>query len=79
MPTYNGRKRLRLINEDDLPDNVTRIAMYQAAAEKLKQEGFVSIGLDHFAKSSDVMTEALKNKKTKTEIFKDTAPTLQTV
>lgn len=59
------KKHMRLINEDDLPDNVTRIAMYQAAAEKLKQEGFVSIGLDHFAKSSDVMTEALKNKKLK--------------
>lgn len=59
------KKHMRLINEDDLPNNVARIAMYQAAAEKLKQEGFVSIGLDHFAKSNDVMIEALKNKKLK--------------
>ncbi len=59
------KKHMRLINEDDLPDNVVRIAMYQAAAEKLKQEGFVSVGLDHFTKNDDTMMEALKNRKLK--------------
>ncbi|MBP7709859.1 MAG: oxygen-independent coproporphyrinogen III oxidase [Rickettsiales bacterium] len=59
------KKHMRLIDEDDLPDNFSRIAMYRAASEKLRQEGFVSIGLDHFTRNDNTMMEALKNKKLK--------------
>ena len=59
------KKHMRLIDEKDLPDNVTRIAMYKAAAEKLQQEGYLAIGLDHFAKRDDSMSAAFKNEKLK--------------
>lgn len=59
------KKHMRLIDENDLPDSLSRIAMYKIAAEKLQQEGYLSIGLDHFAKADDSMAQSLKNEKLK--------------
>lgn len=50
------KKHQRMIEDEDLPDNLTRIKMYKAAAAKFKQKCYVSIGLDHFVKRSDNMT-----------------------
>ena len=59
------KKHMRLIDEKDLPDGASRIEMYLAAAKKLRKEGYVSIGLDHFAKPSDSLSAAFRNKKLK--------------
>jgi oxygen-independent coproporphyrinogen-3 oxidase len=59
------KKHMRLIDEKDLPNGASRIEMYLAAAKKLRKAGYVSIGLDHFAKQSDSMVAAFRSKKLK--------------
>ncbi len=59
------KKHMRLIEESDLPDDVTRIEMYKSAAEKLQRDGYLAIGLDHFAKPSDSMAQAFRDGKLK--------------
>lgn len=59
------KKHMQLIKEEDLPDNASRLLMYRAAAERLNKNGYVSIGLDHFAKQNDSMAIALENKTLK--------------
>ncbi len=59
------KKHMRMIDEKDLPNNALRIQMYQEAAQKLKDEGFFSIGLDHFAKPQDTMSQAIATKNLK--------------
>ncbi len=59
------KKHMRLIEESDLPDDSTRIKMYKSAAEKLQRSGYLSIGLDHFAKPSDTMVQAFRDEKLK--------------
>lgn len=59
------KKHMRLIDEKDLPDSASKIAMYREAAKKLEQEGYFSIGLDHFAKGDDAMAAAFREKKLK--------------
>ncbi|MFJ1269343.1 oxygen-independent coproporphyrinogen III oxidase [Legionella lytica] len=59
------KKHMQLIQEKDLPNNTTRIEMFVTASEKLKQRGYLPIGLDHFATPSDAMTRALNTKTLK--------------
>lgn len=59
------KKHMRLINEEDLPNGASRLQMYRLASEKLQQEGYFSIGLDHFAKKDDSMFLAFKDEKLK--------------
>lgn len=59
------KKHMQLIQENDLPNNATRIEMFTTASEKLKQGGYLPIGLDHFAKPTDAMTRALNAKTLK--------------
>ncbi|WP_133137502.1 oxygen-independent coproporphyrinogen III oxidase [Legionella rowbothamii] len=59
------KKHMQLIHEQDLPSNATRIEMFVTASEKLKQGGYLPIGLDHFAKPTDAMTRALNAKTLK--------------
>ena len=59
------KKHMRLIRDEDLPNNALRLEMYQLAKEKLQQEGFVAIGLDHFARPDDSMAQAFAQKKLK--------------
>ena len=59
------KRQMQLINEEDLPDEAARVIMYKVAAEKLRQENYVAIGLDHFAKNDDPMTLALKSRRLK--------------
>ncbi|NKB28380.1 MAG: oxygen-independent coproporphyrinogen III oxidase [Rhodobacteraceae bacterium] len=53
-------KKQRLIDEAALPGPSARLAQANAAAEALKQAGYVAIGLDHFALPSDAMAKAAK-------------------
>ena len=45
-------------DESDLPDENAKIALYNAGKEKLLQNGYVEIGMDHFAKPNDALAIA---------------------
>jgi oxygen-independent coproporphyrinogen-3 oxidase len=49
----------KLINEADLPGAAERLEQSQAAAERLTAEGYVAVGMDHFARADDAMAIAL--------------------
>lgn len=59
------KKQMRLIDEDDLPESLDRNIMYQEAASKLEEEGYYSIGLDHFVKKNDSMFKSFSDGKIK--------------
>ncbi|MHB1213366.1 MAG: oxygen-independent coproporphyrinogen III oxidase [Thiobacillus sp.] len=56
------KKHQKLINEADLPDSATRLALQQAVNESLGAAGYVNIGLDHFARPDDELVRAQQNK-----------------
>ncbi|WP_124949071.1 oxygen-independent coproporphyrinogen III oxidase [Sulfuriferula thiophila] len=56
------KKHQKLIQETDLPDLPTRIALQQLLLEKLTHAGYVYIGMDHFAKPDDELVKAQRNK-----------------
>ena len=47
--------------EDKLPDPETKMRLLQLIIEKLTEAGYVYIGMDHFAKPDDGMSQALAN------------------
>ncbi|MEH6677296.1 oxygen-independent coproporphyrinogen III oxidase [Phenylobacterium sp.] len=49
----------QLIDEAALPGPAERLEQSQAAAERLKAEGYVQIGLDHFALPEDTLAKAV--------------------
>lgn len=54
-------KNQRMIDEDSLPKASDRAAQAAAAAQALVAEGYVAIGLDHFALPGDALTIAAGN------------------
>lgn len=56
------KKHQYLINEADLPDPATRLALQQAVNDMLGAAGYVNIGLDHFARPEDELVRAQQNK-----------------
>jgi oxygen-independent coproporphyrinogen-3 oxidase len=56
------KKHQSLINEADLPDSATRLALQQAVNDMLGAAGYVNIGLDHFARPDDELVRAQQNK-----------------
>ncbi|WP_458525550.1 oxygen-independent coproporphyrinogen III oxidase [Onishia taeanensis] len=48
----------RRIREADLPDSDAKLAMLQASIEMLEDAGYVHIGMDHFARPDDSLTQA---------------------
>ena len=53
----------KLIREADLPDASARLAQAIAIAEELETAGYVSIGLDHYAKADDSLAVAHARKR----------------
>ena len=51
-------KAQRQIDAADLPDAATRLALFGCALEKLSAAGYVYIGMDHFARANDELTQA---------------------
>lgn len=51
----------KLIDEGALPWPAARLDQAEAAAERLQAEGYVRIGLDHFARDGEAMAEALQD------------------
>ncbi|WP_044006944.1 oxygen-independent coproporphyrinogen III oxidase [Jannaschia sp. CCS1] len=56
-------KNQRMIADDTLPDAAARSAQAEAAADALRAEGYVAIGLDHFARPDDDLTIAAQTGK----------------
>ncbi len=52
------KRHQRLIDEAALPDLTARHAQYEAAAARLAEAGYASIGLDHFARPGDDLATA---------------------
>ena len=53
----------KLIEQEDLPGAAERLDQSEAAAAKLEGEGYIRIGLDHFALSDDPLAVALKQNR----------------
>ncbi len=53
----------RLINPDDMPSPATRLALMQQSIERLSSEGYVYIGMDHFALPDDELAIARETGK----------------
>ncbi|MDO9468044.1 MAG: oxygen-independent coproporphyrinogen III oxidase [Thiobacillus sp.] len=56
------KKHQYLINEAELPNAATRLALQQAVNDMLGAAGYVNIGLDHFARPDDELVRAQQNK-----------------
>lgn len=56
------KKHQNLIQEADLPDPATRLALQQAVNDSLGEAGYINIGLDHFARPEDELVRAQQNK-----------------
>jgi len=50
-------------NEADLPQDADKRALYEMAYEKLLENGYVAIGMDHFALANDALTLAFNARK----------------
>lgn len=56
------KKHQKLIVESDLPDLPTKLALQKLIMERLAAEGYVYIGMDHFAKADDEIVKAQRSK-----------------
>lgn len=52
------KSHMRLINEADLPDSLSRMKLFEIASHILTDAGYKAIGLDHFVKPEDEMALA---------------------
>ena len=55
------KKHQRVIDTETLPDDMTKLAMYQNSSRLFKNAGYISIGIDHFSRVDDELAIALKN------------------
>lgn len=61
VPWIKGNGQ-RGFDEKDLPDGATKRALYEEAKSLLETNGYSEIGMDHFAKSTDEMAKAFREK-----------------
>jgi oxygen-independent coproporphyrinogen-3 oxidase len=54
-------KSQKLIKDEDLPDEATKLAMLGLCIERLCGAGYVYIGMDHFAKPDDELARAQRD------------------
>ncbi len=54
-------KRQKLIKEETLPGDLERYTLSQIAAEMFREAEYQAIGIDHFAKTNDELSVALKD------------------
>lgn len=57
------KKHMALIREEDLPKPEVKLAILKMTIEKLTDNGYDFIGMDHFAKPDDELAVALREKK----------------
>jgi oxygen-independent coproporphyrinogen III oxidase len=53
----------KILEESGLPSTEEKLAMFEIAYNLLTQNGYDAIGMDHYAKPTDELSVALKNKK----------------
>jgi oxygen-independent coproporphyrinogen-3 oxidase len=53
----------KYIDENTLPDQKTKLEIFELAVKSFTAEGYEFIGLDHFARPDDELSKAHKNKK----------------
>ncbi|MFV0384271.1 oxygen-independent coproporphyrinogen III oxidase [Paracoccus sp. (in: a-proteobacteria)] len=51
-------KRQVMIPEDALPDNETRLSLFETAAMLFDADGYLPVGIDHFARPHDSLAQA---------------------
>ncbi|MCF3973097.1 oxygen-independent coproporphyrinogen III oxidase [Paracoccus salsus] len=51
-------KRQVMIPEDKLPDNEARLELFRTAQQLFQADGYLEIGIDHFARPSDSLAQA---------------------
>jgi len=56
------KKAQKILEKRGLPEATEKLAMFEAAFNILTQNGYTAIGLDHYAKSNDELSIALKNR-----------------
>ncbi|MFO0996961.1 MAG: oxygen-independent coproporphyrinogen III oxidase [Alphaproteobacteria bacterium] len=54
------KRHQRLLDERQLPDGAERWAQFSAATARLRDHGYVWVGLDHFAKPDDALASAMR-------------------
>ena len=53
----------RLFKDEDLPAGKEKRDLYEISRKMLLEAGYVEVGMDHFALPTDLLSQALKNKK----------------
>ena len=56
------KKHMRLIDKATLPDASLRYDLFKLGEGILHDNGYLDVGIDHFAKADDTLIHALKNK-----------------
>ena len=56
------KKHQKLIQESDLPDFLTRVALQELIFDRLTAAGYIYIGMDHYALPGDELVLAQRNK-----------------
>ena len=56
------KKAQKILEKRGLPEATEKLAMFKAAFNILTQNGYTAIGLDHYAKSNDELSIAVKNR-----------------
>ncbi len=51
----------RMFTEQDLPSGAEKRALYELGKEEFEKQGYVEIGMDHFALPEDELAQALQN------------------
>lgn len=59
------KKHMRLIDENTLPQKDLRFDLFEAGQAFLIENGYVPIGIDHFALPDDALVKAMENKTLK--------------
>jgi oxygen-independent coproporphyrinogen-3 oxidase len=54
------KKHQNQISENDLPDDKAKLDVYLQSKHALEAQGYIAIGIDHFAKPDDNLAKALK-------------------
>ena len=52
------RSHQRLLDESALPDAAARLALYRSASARITSDGYVAVGLDHFARTDDALARS---------------------
>lgn len=55
------KKHMRLISEDSLPSPEQRLELFEVAAAVFEENGYIPVGIDHFAREDDSLTASLRD------------------